>query len=213
MEINKVPVGTPIEVGVEYNGETLLFRSEVISNNASGISLQFCSDQDKHIVTEAIRVHGHILKLEKDMQASVTIVVKNKCYYFYPCGVKSIQAEDGKLYTKISYEEDTSAVNRRSCERYPVNERVDINSDTGTLSVMLRDISATGIGLYVEDDMEVEIGTRLSIVYKDEDKRDIRLLGEVVRLANTDRGLDLGLKLIDVQADSVQYIIDLQKQE
>lgn len=169
MLIDDIPVGSRIELDVRYIGRTMTFNSEVvlIINNS--------------ILISPIIVNEQTIGFNDNCRVNLIVKIDGKVYLWNNVTVKLVKY-DGIIYHKIDISEEGKPFNRREAYRMYIGEDMPIYINTATgplaLSVLVKDLSETGVGFISKEDLEIDRTIRLKI--KDNNSI-ISLSGKIIR--------------------------------
>lgn len=154
MLINNIPNGSGIELDVRNNGRTMSFSSQVklIINNSLLIS--------------PIMIDKQTIGFGNGSRVNLIVKVDDKVYVW--SNISAILVKyDGKIYHKIELNERGKPYNRREAYRLYVGEDMNIYINTASgaisLSVLVKDISESGVGFITKEDLETDRVIRLKI--------------------------------------------------
>ncbi|NLO09440.1 MAG: PilZ domain-containing protein [Clostridiales bacterium] len=169
MLIDDIPIGSGIELDVRYIGRTMSFNSEVILiiNNS--------------ILISPIIVNEQTIGFNDNCRVNLIVKIEGKVYLWDSVSVKLVKY-DGTIYHKIDLYGDGKPYNRREAYRMYIGEDMPIyiNTSTGplSLSVLVKDLSETGVGFISKEDLDLDRTIRLKI--KDNNSI-ISLSGKIIR--------------------------------
>ncbi len=169
MQIEEITKGSNIELEVKYNGHTMSFRSDVIDvrNNS--------------ILVSTIKVNEQTIGFSEKCLMNFLYKVEGKLYIWEDVKVKLVKY-DGDICHKIDLFSDGKPHNRRDSYRMYIGEDMPLymNSATGptALSVLVKDISETGVAFITKDEIDIDRTIRLRL--KD-NVTIINLSGVIVR--------------------------------
>jgi c-di-GMP-binding flagellar brake protein YcgR len=167
--IDEIPNGSGIELDVRYSGRTMSFNSDVvlIINNS--------------ILVSPIIVNERTIGFNDNCRVNLIVKIEGKVYLWDSVTVKLVKY-DGTIYHKIDLQGEGKPYNRREAYRMYIGEDMPIyiNTTSGPLaiSVLVKDLSETGVGFITREDIETERTIRLKL--KDNNSI-ISLSGIIVR--------------------------------
>ena len=153
MLIDDIPVGSGIELDVRYIGRTMSFLSQVvlIINNS--------------ILISPITVNEQTVGFN-DCRVNLIVKIEHKVYIWFNASVKLVKY-DGIIYHKIDIVGEGKAYNRREAYRMYIGEdmTIYINTTSGpsALSVLVKDLSETGVGFISKEDLDIDRTIRLKL--------------------------------------------------
>jgi c-di-GMP-binding flagellar brake protein YcgR len=169
LQIEEIPEGGNIELEVRYSGHTMSFRSDIITikNNS--------------ILISTIKVNDQTIGFSEKCQLNFLYKMDGKVYIWENVFVKLVKY-DGNICHKIDLFGDGKPYNRRDSYRMYIGEDMPlyVNSATGptAISVLVKDISETGVAFITKDEIDIDRTFRLKL--KD-NVTTISLSGVIVR--------------------------------
>lgn len=169
MQIDEISQGGAIELDVKCNGKNMNFKSEVmlVKNNS--------------VLINAITVDEQTIGFSDKFQINFLFKSEGRLYLWENVTVKLVKYNDA-IYHMIELFGEGKPYNRRDAYRMYIGEDmpVYVNSATGptALSVLVKDISETGVGFITKEDIDIERTIRLKL--KD-NNTIINMSGVIVR--------------------------------
>lgn len=116
--------------------------------------------------------------------AVVSAVVNNKYYEFIPEKVCHVAFGGGKQYLVVFDLDNADANDRRGAHRFPIDVEgiLFINGDFTPYVMLLQDLSMTGAGVVVDDNVPAKVGDEIFISFVTEEQSQA-VRGTVVRVA------------------------------
>ncbi len=154
MHIDSISKGGLMEVEVRCNGKTVTFKSEVahIVNNS--------------ILIAPIKVNEQTVGFSDSCKINFLYISEGKLFLWESTNVKLVKY-DGIIYHKIDIFGDGKPFNRRDSYRMYIGEDIPIYVNTSSgptaLSVLIKDLSETGVGFITKEDIDVERTIRLKL--------------------------------------------------
>jgi c-di-GMP-binding flagellar brake protein YcgR len=154
LHIDSIAKGGLIEVEVRCNGKSVNFKSEVahIINNS--------------ILIAPIKVNEQTIGFSDQCQINFLYVYEGKLFIWENITVKLVKY-DGAIYHKIDIYGDGKTYNRRDSYRMYIGEDMPVYVNTASgptaLSVLVKDISETGVGFITKDDIDVDRTVRFKL--------------------------------------------------
>ncbi|TAH68864.1 MAG: PilZ domain-containing protein [Anaerolineaceae bacterium] len=154
MPIDEIPNGSNVELEVRYSGRSVSFNSEVllIIHNS--------------ILISPIIVNEQTIGFNDNCRVNLIVKIEGKVYLWDNVTVKLVKY-DGVIYHKIDVSGDGKPYNRREAYRMYIGEDmpVYINTNSGplALSVLVKDISETGVGFITKEDLDTNRTIRLKL--------------------------------------------------
>lgn len=154
MHVDSIAKGGLMEVEVRCSGKTVNFKSEVAYNVNSSILIA------------PIKVNEQTIGFSDNCQVNFLYVYEGKLYLWENAAVKLVKY-DGAVYHKIDIFGDGKPFNRRDSYRMYVGEDMPVYVNTASgpsaLSVLVKDISETGVGFITKEDIDVDRTIRLKL--------------------------------------------------
>lgn len=154
MQIADIPAGADIELEVRYSGHTMSFRSEItyIKNSS--------------ILITPIKVNDQTIGFSDKCQLNLIIKSEGKVFIWENIYVKLVKF-DGEIYHKIDLIGSGKPYNRRNSYRMYVGEDMPlyVNTPSGpiAISVLVKDISETGVAFISKDEIDIDRIIRLKL--------------------------------------------------
>lgn len=154
MLIDDIPNGASIELDVRYIGSTMSFNSEVILviNNS--------------ILISPIIVNEQTIGFNDNCRVNLIVKIEGKVFLWDNVTVKLVKY-DGIIYHKIDIFGEGKPYNRREAYRMYIGEDMPIyiNTSSGPLSVsvLVKDLSETGVGFISKEDLDLDRTIRLRL--------------------------------------------------
>lgn len=130
---------------------------------------------DEKVYLGQIIVNDHPVRFHNkpDTKLSITINAGTKAYTYNNIMLNEINKTLGKDYKNalcVSCEEDVEPINRRNFYRVymGVDGKLEYGQNKHTFEVLVRDISANGIGVISAKENRLHIGTEVCITFVDE---------------------------------------------
>lgn len=169
MQIDEISKGGSVEVEVKFNGKTMNFRSDIVlvKNNS--------------VLITSIKVNDQTIGFSEKYQINFLYKTEGKLFIWENVEVKLVKY-DGGVYHKIDLFGEGKPYNRRDAYRLYIGEDMPLYVNTASgptaLSVLVKDISETGVGFITKDDIDIDRTIRLKL--KDNNSI-ISLSGVIVR--------------------------------
>ncbi|MDF2941971.1 MAG: hypothetical protein K0S01_829 [Herbinix sp.] len=169
MQVDELSIGGAMEVEVKCNGKSMNFNSEIIliKNNS--------------VLITSIKVNEQTIGFSEKYQINFMYKLEGKLYIWENVSVKLVKY-DGAIYHKIDLYGEGVPYNRRDAFRMYIGEDMPLYVNTASgpaaLSVLVKDISETGVGFITKEDIDVDRIIRLKL--KD-NNISINLSGVIVR--------------------------------
>ncbi|MBH1940520.1 PilZ domain-containing protein [Mobilitalea sibirica] len=180
MLIDELPKGGNIELEVKYSGQAMSFRSNIIAikNNS--------------VLITAVKVNDQTIGFSEKCQINFLFKTDGKVFLWEKIDVKLVKY-DGQICHKIDLYGEGKSYNRRESYRLYIGEDMPLYVNTASgpsaISVLVKDISETGVAFITKDEIDIDRTIRLKL--KDNNTL-ISLSGVVLRkeyLPNLDSNL------------------------
>lgn len=169
LQIDEIPKGSSIEIEVRYAGHTMSFRSDIIAiaNNS--------------VLVNTIKANNQTVGFSDKCQLNLIFKTDGKVFIWENTFVKLVKY-NGNVCHKIDVFGDSKPYNRRNSFRMYIGEDMPlyVNSASGptAISVLVKDISETGVAFITKDEIDIDRTIRLKL--KDNNIQ-INLSGVIVR--------------------------------
>ncbi len=169
MIIDEISKDGDIEVEVKCNGKTMNFKSEIrfIINNS--------------VLIKSIKVNEQTVGFSDQCIINFLYKSDGKLYIWENVSIKLVKY-DGGIYHKMDLSGMGKPHNRRDAFRMYIGEEMFIYINTAkgqaALSVLIRDISETGVSFITKEDFDIERTFRLKLKHKN---IMINISGAIVR--------------------------------
>lgn len=202
MHIDEIAVGGSIEIEVVLTGKALNFKSEVVLI--------------KHhsILINSIKFNDQTVGFSDKYKINFLYKHEGKLYKWENVSIKLVRY-DGGIYHKIDLAGEGQPYNRREYFRLYIGEEMPIYINTASgataLSVLVKDISESGVGFITKEDIDVDRTIRLKLK---SNNSIISLSGVIVRkeyLENIKSNL-YGCKFYEKNNALGQYIAKRQNE-
>ena len=154
MHVDSIAKGGLMEVEARYNNKTVNFKSEVAHtiNNS--------------ILITPIKVNEQTIGFSDTCQINFLYIFEGKLFLWENISVKLVRY-DGAIYHKIDLYGEGKPFNRRDAYRMYIGEDMPVFVNTASgpsaISVLVKDISETGVGFITKEDIDVERTIRLKL--------------------------------------------------
>ncbi len=154
MHIDEIAVGGSIEIEVVLTGKALNFKSEVVLI--------------KHhsILINSIKFNDQTVGFSDKYKINFLYKHEGKLYKWENVSIKLVRY-DGGIYHKIDLAGEGQPYNRREYFRLYIGEEMPIYINTASgataLSVLVKDISESGVGFITKEDIDVDRTIRLKL--------------------------------------------------
>jgi c-di-GMP-binding flagellar brake protein YcgR len=154
LQIEDFSVGSNMELEVKCNGKSITFRSEIIAikNNS--------------VLVTTIKVNDQTIGFSDKCQLNLLYLVEGRLYIWENVNVKLVKY-DGNICHKIDIIGSGKPHNRRDSYRMYIGEDMPlyVNTSNGptALSVLVKDISETGVAFITKEDIDVDRTIRLKL--------------------------------------------------
>jgi hypothetical protein len=169
LQIDDLSKGGIAEIEVKCNGKTMNFKSEI------------AHIKDNSVLLNSVKVNDQTVGFSDKCQINFLYILDGKLYIWENVPVKLVKY-DGAIYHKVDIYGDGKPFNRRDSFRLYIGEDMPLylNSANGpsAISVLVKDISETGVSFITTEEIDVERTFRLKL--KDNNPM-ISLSGMIVR--------------------------------
>lgn len=168
--IDEIVVGGDVEIEVIMANKAINFKSQVafILNKNS-------------ILINSIKFNDQTIGFSDRYQLNFLYKVDGKLYRWENCSIKLVRY-DGSIYHKVDITGEGKPYNRRDFFRLYLGEEMPIYINTAggetALSVLVKDISESGVGFISKEELDIERTIRLKIKFANQ---IINLPGVIVR--------------------------------
>lgn len=154
MLIDEIPSGASIEIEVRYNGRSTFFNSEVVYLHQNSILIN------------PIIVNEKTIGFNDNCRLNLIVKIDGKVFLWDNVSVRLVRY-DGKIYHQISMQGEGKPYNRREAYRMYIGEDMPIYINTAagahSLTVLVKDISETGVGFISKEDLDINRTIRLKL--------------------------------------------------
>lgn len=146
MTIEDMPIGTKIDIEVRFSGRNFTFNSEMV----------LLLDKNS-ILINPIVVNDKTLGFN-DFITNLVAIVNNKAFLWENVKINLVRYE-GAIYHKVTLEGEGKSYNRREAFRLYIGENMTIYYNTASgptqISVLVKDISESGVGFITKEELDV----------------------------------------------------------
>lgn len=154
MLIDEIPNGANIEIEVRYCGHSMSFNSEVVLLYQNSILIN------------PIAVNERSVGFNDKCRINLIVKVDGKVFLWENVDIRLVRY-GGNIYHQISMEGEGKPYNRREAYRMYIGEDMPIYINTAqgphAISVLVKDISETGIGFITKEELDIDRMIRLKI--------------------------------------------------
>lgn len=203
MRIEEIVVGGSIELDVRFNGKFMNFRSDVVLI------------KDNCILINCIKVGDQRVGFNDQCYINFYYKQDGKLWFWENVTVSLVKF-NGDAYHKVDMIGEGKQYNRRNAFRLYIGEEMPIYINTSSgltaLTVIIKDISETGLGFISKEELNPDRTFRLK--FKD-DKKAIDLSGKIIRKESLEHlGSYLyGCKFNEKNNLLANYIMNKQSEE
>jgi c-di-GMP-binding flagellar brake protein YcgR len=152
--IDEIAIGTDIEFEIRCGGRFMSFHST---------TMLIIGDS---ILATPIVVNDRTVGFNDDCRINIVVKFEDKVYQWVDVIVKLVKY-NGVIYHKIDLEGDGKPYNRRESFRLYIGEDMPIyiNDSSGSiaLTVLIKDISETGVGFITKEELDINRTIRLKL--------------------------------------------------
>lgn len=132
---------------------------------------------EERIVTKPVEVQGHFVNFSNaEVEHMISVNVKSKVYIFPNVKISNMKtlSQGYKFALNIVSKEDVNAVNRRNFFRVYMGIGGELQPENSkhAQEVLIKDISANGLGVICPRKLSFPIGTNVTITFIDELKEE-----------------------------------------
>jgi c-di-GMP-binding flagellar brake protein YcgR len=169
LQIDDISKGSSAELEIRLNGRPMNFKSEIVLI------------KENSILITSIKVNDQTIGFSDQYQINFLYSADNHLYIWENVTVKLVKY-NGSIYHKIDIFGEGKSYNRRASYRLYIGEEMPLYINTANgpsaVTVLLKDISETGAGFIMKDDIDISRSVRLKL--KD-NSQIINLPGTIVR--------------------------------
>lgn len=161
MKINEIGVGTKVSMSFIINGKDIRLFGEVVSKTMQKELFGVLSDFEAAMVPACVVLinEPQILKGEKECVADTLLAPKDCVTYLWECVDGRLFEAEGQYYLYMASPKYGLQFNRRGNLRICVNTKSEIYfQDDATHEILIKDVSENGIGFYISNDVQLDIG-------------------------------------------------------
>jgi len=202
MRLQEVPAGIKVEIHINAAGAHAMKESAVAENQPleGEVLLDPCYLDDRLIG----------LSNKDGIEISLSWVVDNLAWKLADVQITTVKVK-GDPYYRVTTQAEAVKDNRRGAYREFIGRDMRINRlnhDFESLTVELKDISATGFGFVT--DKEIEIGENIALKFQYEELSEL-LHGKVVRIQENGRDSIYGCSITDEGKDLGRVMAQIQR--
>jgi len=169
LHIDEIAVGGSVEIEVILSNKAINFKSQVAFIKKNSIFI------------DSIKFNDQTVGFSNRYQLNFLYKVDGKLYRWENCQIKLVRY-DGAIYHKVDIIGEGKPYNRRDFFRLYIGEEMPVYINTAqgatALSVLVKDISESGVGFISKEEIDVERTMRLKIK---NGSNIINLCGVIVR--------------------------------
>lgn len=154
MQVDDISKGGNMELEVKLNGHAMSFHSDVVAikNNS--------------VLINSIKVNDQTIGFSDKCQLNFLFKADGRVYIWENVYVKLVKY-DGSICHKIDLYGDGKPYNRRNSYRMYIGEDMPLYVNTATgptaISVLVKDISETGVGFITKEEIDIDRTIRLKL--------------------------------------------------
>lgn len=187
MKINEISVGNEVCLEIVTAGRTIELTTKVaeLSDYEMKTITKLVIQKDLYsTVFEAIINNGKTLGLTTNdtMVYNVKCTMNDKYYVWNNVYIKTVKLPSGSTYYLVMSAFDVNVMNRRNAYRLWIGEEVTVTLGLSQDRIrgILKDLSASGMGVIVADASDFHLERIVHVQYIDADKTIFNLTGKVV---------------------------------
>lgn len=166
------------------------------------------------VLLTPIHLNGKVVGFPPDCNVNLLYIDEKHVYCWKSIKIKAVRYEK-KIYHSVDLAGDAEILNRRGAYRVYIGETMLLTSFTAngpkTISVLLKDISETGMAFYSKDEFDVGRTVRLHLAIAQ--NRELQLSAQIIRTQEPDdrRGKLYGCKFVERNDRLIGYLMRLQQ--
>lgn len=187
MKINEISLGNDVCLEIVTAGRTIELTTKVaeLSDYEMKTITKLVTQKDLYsIVFEAIISNGKTLGLTTNdtMVYNVKCTMNDKYYVWNNVYIKTVKLPSGSAYYLVMSALDVNVMNRRNAYRLWIGEEVTVTLGLSQDRIrgILKDLSASGMGVIVADASDFHLERIVHVQYIDDEKTVFNLTGKVV---------------------------------
>lgn len=208
MLLQEIDVGSKATILVRIGSQTLTFDTIVQEPSEDGILTEPIYRNDKLI---GFRTKGLIITVQ------ICNMSDEKVYEFNNVEILNVRTKDGEIHHKMICKYPGKQINRRTAVRVwlGIDGVARVGANRTAYTVVVKDISISGISFILHKDMGIEAGEMAHITFNDVDARTkFSLSAIIVRTAEMEDGRVLyGCRLNQESPAIAKYIADKQREK
>ena len=208
MLLQEIDVGSKATILVRIGSQTLTFDTIVQEPSEDGILTEPIYRNDKLI---GFRTKGLIITVQ------ICNMSDEKVYEFNNVEILNVRTKDGEIHHKMICKYPGKQINRRTAVRVwlGIDGVARVGANRTAYTVVVKDISISGISFILHKDMGIEAGEMAHITFNDVDARTkFSLSAIIVRSAEMEDGRVLyGCRLNQESPAIAKYIADKQREK
>jgi len=189
-----------LEIQIKGNTTTLLTAVEQVIGNT--------------VLLTPIQLEGKLVGFPPDCSVNLLYVEENRVFCWRGVHIKAVRFEK-KVYHSAELVGDAEVLNRRGAFRVFIGENMLLTSFTANgpknFSVLLKDISETGMAFYSKEEFDVGRTVRLHLVVNK--THELQLSSQIIRTQTFEDRQDTlyGCKFIEKNDRLVNFLMRLQQ--
>lgn len=201
MFISEIPEGTEVEISIikADNRMNLKTVPMQLSNFEEKIIAKLMKNfpQLQCIPLEVILQDDQVVGFPttKEIHYELSCTISGRYYVWKTIIIKNVKLSTGRDCCLVLSPTSVNPVNRRDSYRLWIGKEVDISLGLGgkKYRAILKDLSATGMGVLVSDGTKCKVGTSMHVLYIDRDteaEKDVtfNLTGKIVNVVELSEG-------------------------
>lgn len=208
MFLQEIDVESKVTILVRIGSQTLAFDTVVEEPSDDGILTQPIYRDEKLI---GFKTKGLIITLQICNKSD------EKVYEFNNVEILNVKTKDGTIHHKMSCKNPGKQINRRTAVRVwlGIEGVARVGANRTAYTVIIKDISVSGISFILHKDMGIEAGEMAHITFNDIDaKVKFSLSAIVVRTAEMEDGRVLyGCRLNQESPAISRYVAEKQREK
>lgn len=208
MFLQELEVESKVTILVRIGSQTLAFDTKIEDVLEDGVLTEPIYRNDKLV---GFKTKGLIITLQICNKSD------EKVYEFTNADILNVKTKDGNVHHKISCKSEGRQINRRTAVRVWLGLEgvAQLGINKTAYSVIVKDISVSGVSFIAHKNMNVGAGTMAHITFHDKDAKVKFSLGSIiVRVADMEDGRVLyGCRLNQESPAIAKYVADKQREK
>ena len=216
MTINQIPEGSEFVLKINEDGHVTDVSVKVTnisdSENKSFDVIRKQNPNMKFVILDAVRQDGKTVGFTygQGIIYSLTGTVEQKYYAWENILIKNFKSSAGKVYHLAFSPQDIKPLNRRNAYRLWIGESIEVTQGLSKdrKQAVLKDLSASGMGVIVADPEGYRIEGIIHVLYEDQELNTrLNLSGKIVNIINLEAGkILIGCQFFNASPEIEKFI-------